>query len=105
MKQKKEKRITIRLNEEQYASICNRAETAHMAPAAFVRAAAMRHKITVVESLPEFTRQLQAIGNNLNQLTVLAHTGRVQLASLQECTDHLGELYRALDRLTEQECR
>ena len=40
MKQKKEKRITLRVTPEQYEIIQAKAETAHMSTGAYVRAAA-----------------------------------------------------------------
>ena len=80
MKQNKDVRLTMRLTPEQYESICARAETAQMTPSAYARAAAMRHKVTVVPGLKELTHELKAIGRNINQLTVLAHEGRVQVA-------------------------
>ena len=38
-------------------------------------------------------------GRNLNQLTVLAHTGRVQTVYLRECMEVLGKTYEAVNRL------
>ena len=59
MKQNKDIRITIRLTPEQYKSIRARAETAQMTPSAYIRAAAMRHRIVVVDGLKELTYELQ----------------------------------------------
>ena len=41
-------------------------------------------------------------GKNLNQLTTLAHQGRVQTAYLQELTAALGRTYEAVSKLTEK---
>ena len=84
LKQNKDIRITIRLTPEEYESIRARAERAMMTPSAYVRAAAMRHKITVVPGLKELTHELKGIGRNLNQLTMLAHAGVIQLIDLTE---------------------
>lgn len=103
MKQNKDIRLTIRLTPEQHDSIRARADTAQMTPSAFVRAAAMRHKVTVVLGLGETTRELKAIGRNLNQLTILSHEGKVQLARLDEVYEKLSLVYLALRELAEQE--
>ena len=103
MKQNKDVRLTMRLTPEQYESICQRAETAQMTPSAYARAAAMRHKVTVVPGLKELTHELKAIGRNINQLTVLAHEGRVQVARLDETYEKLGLVFLALRDLAEQE--
>ena len=43
--------------------------------------------------------ELRGWGRNLNQLTVLAHTGRVQTVYLRECMEVLGKTYEAVNRL------
>ena len=103
MKQNKDIRLTIRLTQEQYESICSRAETAQMTPSAFVRAAAMRHKVTVVPGLKEVTHELKMIGRNINQLAVLVHEGKVRIASFDEAYEKLGLLFVAVRRLAERE--
>lgn len=62
---KKEIRITFRVTPEQYDSIAARAETAQMSVGAYVRAAAMRHRVVVVDGLKEMTHELKGIGRNL----------------------------------------
>ena len=105
MKQNKDVRLTIRLTSEQYESICSRAKVAQMTPSAFVRAAAMRHKVTVVTGLREATHDLKAIGRNINQLAILSHEGKAQFARLDEVYEKLGLVYFALRSLAEQEGR
>lgn len=105
MKQKKDTRITLRLTPEQYESIAARADTAQMAVGTYVRAAAMRHRVVVVDGLPEITRELKGIGRNLNQLTVLANIGRVAEVNLGEATAALATLYNSVRALAQQEER
>ena len=75
MKQKKEIRITLRLTPEQYETIVSKADTAQMSVSAYVRAAALRHRVVVVDGLREITHELKGIGRSLNQLTVLCNMG------------------------------
>jgi hypothetical protein len=105
MKQKKEIRITLRLTKEQYESIAARADMAQMPVGAYVRAAAMRHRVVVVNGLPEITRELKGIGRNLNQLTVLANMGRIAEVNLGEATTALAALYNSVQALAQQEER
>ena len=101
----KEKRVTIRLTPEQYESIKSRADTAHLSLSSYIRAAAMRHKVTVVDGLPEMTRELKGLGRNLNQLTVLAHQGHITSPDLSRTASALERCYAELHRLTVQERR
>ena len=101
----KDIRLTIRLTPEQYESICTRAEKAQMTPSAFVRAATMRHKVTVIDGLREFTQELKGIGRNLNHLTVLANEGHITEVNLTASMRSLSEIYDRLSALTEQEKR
>ena len=105
MKQKKEKRITLRVTPEQYETIQAKAETAHMSTGAYVRAAALRHRVVVIDGLREFTHELKGIGRNLNQLVVLSNTGKIKDVYLGETMTALGNIYCQLRNLAEQERR
>lgn len=103
MKEKKERRITLRLTPEQYDSIAAKAETAQMPVGAYVRAAALRHKILVVDGLKEITRELKGIGRNINQLVVLCSMGRIKEVHLGDAWQVLSQAYLKLQELAEQE--
>ncbi len=105
MKQNKDIRITIRLTPEQYKSICTRAEMAQMTPSAYIRAAAMRHRVVVVDGLKELAHELKGLGRNLNQLTMLAHQGRFAAPDLHSMVQTLGRVYDRLEVLTSHERR
>jgi len=103
--EKKEYRITVRLSPEELNRIEAKAETAHMAPSTYIRACALRHKVVVVEGVKECNSELKAIGRNLNQLTVLAHEGRVQLVNLDGVESALEKNYIGIQQLAELERR
>ena len=105
MKQKKEMRITLRLTQEQYDSVVAKAETAQMPVGAYVRAAALRHKVVVVDGLEKITHELKGIGRSINQLVVLANMGKIREVRLGETMEALGRIYHQLRELTEQEHR
>ena len=103
--EKKEYRITVRLSPEELKSIEAKAETAHMALSTYIRACALRHKVVVVEGVKECASELKAIGRNLNQLTVLAHEGRIQLVNLDSVESALEKNYIGIQQLAELERR
>ena len=103
MKQKKEKRITLRLTQEQYNSIAAKAETAQMSAGAYVRAAALRHRVVVIDGLKEITHELKGIGRSINQLVVLANMGRIKEVHLDDAWQTLSQVYLKLRELAEQE--
>ena len=103
--EKKEYRITIRLSPEELKSIEAKAETAHMTLSTYIRACALRHKVVVVEGVKECASELKAIGRNLNQLTVLAHEGRIQLVNLDSVESALEQNYIGIQQLAELERR
>ena len=61
--------------------------------------AALEQQILVIHELKPILTELCAWGRNLNQLTVLAHTGHVQTVYLNELTEALGKTYEALNGL------
>ena len=102
---KKEKRITLRLTPEQYEAIQSKADTAQMSTGAYVRTAALRHRVVVIGGLKEFTHELKGIGRNLNQLVVLSNMGKIQDVYLGETMEALGQIYCQLRELAELEKR
>lgn len=105
MNQKKNERITFRLDADQYETILKRAAKADMSVGTYVRSAALKHKIIVVEGLPEITHELKAIGRNLNQLTTLANMGRITVVGLDSVKEQLYDVYGQIGALMQEEQR
>ena len=101
----KENRITVRFTDEQIKTINEKAASAQMTPSAYIRAAAMRHKVTVVDGLREMTHEVRSIGRNLNQLTILANEGRFTSPDLSKMVEKLDNIYGRLYILSDQERR
>lgn len=80
-------------------------DKAMMTPSNYIRAAALRKKLQVILDGKAVAKELNAIGNNLNQLTTLAHMGRVQVANLDAVHRDLDRLYHRFFELAEQESR
>ncbi len=101
----KENRITVRFTDEQIQAISEKAASAQMTPSAYIRAAAMRHKVVVVDGLREMTHEVRGIGRNLNQLTILANEGRFTSPDLSKMVEKLDKIYGQLYILSDQERR
>ena len=101
----KDIRITFRVTPEEYETIKAKADQAHMSVSAYVRAAALRHKVVVVDGLKEHTHELKGIGRSLNQLTILAHEGRISAVDLDSVFSALEKNYISLCKLADQERR
>lgn len=65
----------------------------------YLPSAALGQTIQVVEELKPILSELRACGRNLNQLTVLAHEGRIQTVDLRETSGTLGRTYEAVNAL------
>ena len=57
--------------------------------------------IIILDGLKEVLRQQKAIGNNLNQLAVLANMGKVQFANLDVAAQEFAKINTALRKLQE----
>ena len=90
-------------SEEQFQHIKEQSERAMMSPSNYIRAAVMRGKLNVILDGKAVARELNAIGNNLNQLTVLANMGQINAVYLEQVHDDLSRLYNKFFALTDKE--
>lgn len=60
----------------------------------FVRNCCLENPIIVIEDLKEFSTELNRIGNNLNQLTMLCHQGLITAPDLKEVKEAIKILYQ-----------
>ena len=72
-----------------------------MSQSDYVISCCLGKKIIILDGLKEVLRQQKAIGNNLNQLTVLANMGKVQFANLDSAAQDLSKIHTALRELQE----
>ena len=67
----------------------------------YVTACSLGKRIVILDGLREVLRQQKAIGNNLNQLSVLANMGKVQLANLDTAAQEFAKINTALREMQE----
>ena len=98
---KKGKQFSIRISEQDLETIRRKAAQAHMSQSDYVISCCLGKKIIILDGLKEVLRQQKAIGNNLNQLTVLANMGKVQFANLDSAVQEFARINTALRKLQE----
>ena len=72
-----------------------------MSQSDYVTACCLGKRIVILDGLREVLRQQKAIGNNLNQLTVLANMGKVQLANLDTAAQEFAKISVTLRQMQE----
>ena len=72
-----------------------------MSQSDYVTACWLGKRIMILNGLTEVLRQQKAIGNNLNQLTVLANMGKVQFANLDSAVQEFSKINTALRKMQE----
>ena len=94
--------IAFRVTPAERGQVSAKVKRSGISQQEYLLAAALHHPIYVMEELKPILSELRAWGKNLNQLTALAHQGRVQTVYLQELTAALGRTYEAVSTLTEK---
>ena len=72
-----------------------------MSQSDYVTACCLGKRIVILNGPKEVLRQQKAIGNNLNQLAVLANMGKVQFANLDTAVQEFAKINTALRKLQE----
>ena len=96
---RKNKQFSIRISSQNLETIRRKAIQAHMTQSDYVTACCLGKRIVILNGLKEVLRQQKAIGNNLNQLTVLANMGKVQFANLDSAAQEFSKINTALRKL------
>ena len=98
----KEKKMSIRISEEDLNIVHYKAEQAKLTLTEYVTQCAPSKQIFVIDGLEEVIRQQKAIGKNLNRLTVLSNMGMISSVNLQQLTEEYTTLNRTLTELLDR---
>ena len=98
---KKDKQFSIRISTQDLETIRGKAAQAHMSQSDYVTACCLGKRIMILNGLMEVLRQQKAIGNNLNQLAVLANMGKVQFANLDTAAQEFAKINVTLRQIQE----
>lgn len=105
MARKRDRQVKIWASEDELQAIDHNVERANMSRNDYVISCATGKEIIVI---PEFnegfklvSRELKRIGNNLNQLTKMAHTGRIPHSNeLNEISEEVHHVWLLLNQLS-----
>ncbi len=98
---KKDRQFSIRISSQDLETIHQKAAQAHMSQSDYVISCCLGKKIIILDGLKEVLRQQKAIGNNLNQLAVLANMGKVQFANLDSAVQEFSKINTSLREMQE----
>ena len=98
----KDTTLSIRIASGDLDTIKQKAKQARMSQSDYVTRCCLGRQVVVIEDLKEVAKQLRAIGNNLNQLTMLANMGRVSIVNLDGMTQELAGISTALREIQER---
>lgn len=98
----KDTTLSIRIASGDLDTIKQKAKQARMSQSDYVTRCCLGRQVVVIEDLKEVTKQLRAIGNNLNQLTALSNMGRVTVTNLDGMTRELAGISAALREIQER---
>lgn len=98
----KDTTFSIRISSDDLAIIKEKAKQARLSQSDYVTRCCLGKQVVVVEDLKEVLKQQRAIGNNLNQLTVLANMGRISVANLDDTARELAKISEMLREIAER---
>lgn len=99
---RKDTTFSIRISTEDLEIIKQKAEQAHLSQSDYVTRCCLGRQVVVIDGLKDVLKQLRAIGNNLNQLAVLANMGRLKLVGLEKTARELAGIGAELRELQER---
>lgn len=99
----KDKFETFRASEKERQELKRMAKRAKMSKSDYIRHCIFSKEITVIDGLDKFSKQLKAIGNNLNQITTRVNMGHFEAINLAETKEQLGKIYDLLTGLCKGE--
>ncbi len=97
----KDRRKTIRMSKEEEKRVLLSLEDTGLNFSDYVRKAINDHPVIVISGIRDLHMQVAKIGNNLNQLTMLAHEGRITSVNLAKCLEMLQLTYDKLNEISE----
>ena len=98
----KSKYIGFRLSETDYQKIQKKAQKANLNISQYVSLSALDKDVFVFDDMKEMNFKLSKIGNNLNQLTMLAHQGKIKEVNLTKMSGEISGMWDELCALVKK---
>ena len=98
----KDKKLSIRISEDELMAVHSRAEDAGLSLTDYVTDCCLGKQIVVINGLDDVLKEQKAIGRNLNQLTMLCNMGRIQAPDLEELIQQYAHMNEMLSEILER---
>lgn len=95
-------RIYVRVSEDEKREICDNAKQAGLKLGRYVRNCCLGNSIIVIDGLKEFSKELNKVGVNLNQITRLCNEGLIECPDIVEVRNELKNVYKELGKLSKK---
>ena len=96
---KKDKIIIIRVNEKEKKKLIEKSKIAKLSLSEYLIEQGLDKGIVIVDGLNEVVSELRRIGNNINQLTYLANSGRIYTVDLSDMKQEIGKVWNVINEL------
>ena len=96
---KKDKIITIRVSEKEKKKLIEKSEVAKLSLSEYLVKQGLDKDIVIVDGINEVVTELRRIGNNINQLTYLANSGRIYTVDLSEVKQKVENVWRKINNI------
>ncbi len=98
----KSETMSIRVTPDDYNMILDKSNKAKMSISKYISNAALNPELEIIvfDGLKDFAYQLIKIGNNLNQITMLAHQGKIKEVYVSDIKETLNNIWTELESIT-----
>lgn len=97
----KNRRLEIRLTEDELYKIDSKAQKLRMSRSKFLLQAALHQKIIVLDStsIKQLTSELRKIGININQIAILCNMGKLECVHIEDTKSEIKKVWEELNKL------
>ena len=96
---KKDRIITIRVSEKEKSGLIEKSKIAKLSLSEYLIEQGLDKDIVIVDGLNEVVAELRRIGNNINQLTYLANSGRIYTVDFSGVRQEIGMVWNVISEL------
>jgi hypothetical protein len=97
----KSRKVTYRLTEKDFKRVEKNAKKANLNLSQYLEKLSQEAQVLDFKELEEINYKLSKIGNNINQLTMLAHQGRIKTIDFTDFEKEFSGMWDELIKLTE----
>ena len=99
---RKDIKFSTRMAAENREAIKELAKRSGMSMSNYVTDCCLGKQIIIIDGLKDVLRELKGIGNNLNQLVMLVHMGKVTVVGLEDVRQLLADILIAVRQIAER---